>query len=248
MVSNDGVTLFLVFLVLFAFCLFGFVGLSGSVKQPRVEEPASQPQHQPGSGSPPENPHPFWLPPRFVMVDLETTGLRAETHRITQVGAIKVHVKGFDGNRVDCDLDTFTSYVYPEKGARITAEITQLTGITRDILKKQGRPLADVLTDLHAFCEGLPMVAFNAEFDRAFLAYECARSGVPYRLAEFECALKVARSGLPRLSSYRLQYLCEVMKIANDKPHDALHDAKAALEVYLFAKTLQAAQVHGHAT
>src|SRR5207248_573308 len=100
------------------------------------------------------------VPPRFVVFDLETTGLNPKRHEIIEVGAIRV-------NR-DADLhDTFQVFVKPLK--RISKRITQINGISQDMVDLDGEPLETVLRDFAAFIGDLPLVSFNAEFDMAFL-------------------------------------------------------------------------------
>jgi len=56
---------------------------------------------------------------KYVIVDVETTGLKAGPEKITEIAAV-LH----DGHRV---IDSFSSLVNPEK--KIPYRITQLTGI-----------------------------------------------------------------------------------------------------------------------
>lgn len=162
------------------------------------------------------------LPPRFVIVDLETTGLHPDRHEIIEIGAIKVDRDG--------DLHaTFQSLIIPQK--RISSKITELTGLDRKALLRDGSALGEVLPQLIEFCEGLPMVAFNASFDRGFLEAACATHG--HRLeCEWTCALELSRKAWPNRQSYRLSAIARDGGLDLEDEHRAIGDCKRTLIIY----------------
>ena len=90
----------------------------------------------------------------FVVFDLETTGLKPEQCEIIEVGAVKM--------RTDKCWSVFQTFV--NDGGMIPARITELTGITTDMLA--GAPdTREVLTAFAAFTQGCVLVGHNAEFD-----------------------------------------------------------------------------------
>jgi hypothetical protein len=101
------------------------------------------------------------VPERFVVFDLETTGLDPASHEIIEIGAIKVH-------RDSARHDGFQCLVKPKK--RISKRITQINGISQQMVYEQGEPLDTVLKDFAEFIENLPLVSFNAEFIWVFYA------------------------------------------------------------------------------
>ena len=164
------------------------------------------------------------LPPRFIVLDLETTGLRADRHEIIEIGAIKFNC----GEEVH---STFNTLVLPNK--RISSKVTELTGLDRSVLKRDGRPLSEVIPQLLDFCEDLPIVAFNAGFDRSFIEAACAGLGLTSPSRSWICALESSRLAWPGRSSYRLSALCQDGGIALDDEHRALADCQRALQVYV---------------
>lgn len=100
------------------------------------------------------------LPPRFVVLDLETTGLDPVRNEIIEIGAIRV-------NRDSGIHDTFRTLVKPVR--HIPKNITQINGISQEMVDSEGMPLEQAIKEFAAFIGDLPLVTFNADFDMAFL-------------------------------------------------------------------------------
>jgi DNA polymerase III subunit epsilon len=168
------------------------------------------------------------LPERFIVFDFETTGLSPQKHEIIEIGAIRV-------NR-DSDLhDTFSTLVIPE--GRITAKITQITGINRDMVKVDGLPLVDAIEQFREFVGTYPMVAFNCPFDRDFLHAACGRvKGEPFT-NDFHCALQLARRAWPGRNSYKLSAICADagIRAQSGAAHRALPDCELAMRTFIAA-------------
>jgi DNA polymerase III epsilon subunit family exonuclease len=166
------------------------------------------------------------LPERFVIFDLETTGLKAEQHEIIEIGAIRV-------NR-DSDMhDTFQTLVVPKK--RISKRITELTGIDRQMIDKDGTPLEEALEAFFEFSGDLPMIAYNAEFDEAFLRSACQQTQIPFPSNEICCALKMARRSWKDRKSYKLADIAKDGGLSLNDNHRALGDCRRTLTVYVAA-------------
>ena len=95
----------------------------------------------------------------YVVFDLETTGLKAsEGDSIIEIGAVKIK-KG-------TIIDKFDIFIKPLQS--ISEEITNITGITNDMVKNA----VDEETGVKEFMKwvgDLPMVAHNARFDLSFM-------------------------------------------------------------------------------
>ena len=165
------------------------------------------------------------LPERFVVFDLETTGLDWSKHEIIEIGAIRV-------NRDSTNHDTFQALVRPTR--KVPKKITELTGITQEMLEADGDPIAKTLREFLEFAGGLPLVSFNAEFDMSFLAKAAQQAGVVVS-NEVSCALIMARRAWPGRQSYRLADLARDGNLGNDGAHRALEDCKRTLVVYVAA-------------
>lgn len=165
------------------------------------------------------------LPPRFVVLDLETTGLDPAQHEILEIGAIRV-------NR-DSDVhQTYCALVKPMK--RIPKKITEITGISQDMVDSEGDPLEKAIREFATFIEDLPLVSFNAEFDMAFLENAAKQNSLVIG-NPVSCALKMARRAWPGRKSYKLRDLAKDGGLSDEGTHRALGDCKRALIVYTAA-------------
>src|SRR5947209_6890041 len=100
----------------------------------------------------------------FVVVDLETTGLRPGSSRICEIGAVRV--RGFEL------AEEFELLVDP--GVPLAAAISALTGLHDAELRGQPHPSIAVRRFLE-FAGDAVLVAHNARFDLAFIDRETER-------------------------------------------------------------------------
>jgi DNA polymerase III subunit epsilon len=149
----------------------------------------------------------------FVVVDVETTGLKAVSERVIEVAAVRIR----DGEVID----EFATLVDPGREVRKT-EIHKIT--TADV---QGAPTwKQIVPTLLSYLSGAVMVCHYAEFDHAFLSREFSRVGIDIGAIPTLCTLLAARSQLA-LRNYKLAPLVErVTGIRPDLKHTALDDAR----------------------
>ena len=166
------------------------------------------------------------LLPRFAVVDIETSGLSTRRHRILQIAVVRVEV-GAEGAVVVDEWSSLVKLRWPWQrvGPR------RVHGIDRRALR--GAPsAADVLRQLGERLDGAVFTAHNVAFDWAFIRSAARRAGVSLPEVERLCTLQLSRRLDPdRAMSHRLADLCLRYSIANDRPHDALFDARATAEV-----------------
>lgn len=156
--------------------------------------------------------------PRFAVVDIETSGLSTRRHRILQVAVVTV-----EAGRVVDEWASLVKLRWPLQrvGPR------RVHGITRKRLR--GAPSQrEVLQALATRLDGSVFTAHNVSFDWAFLERAARKARVDLEPAGRLCTLRMSRSLDPdRRLPHRLADVCERYGIANDRPHDALHDAQA---------------------
>lgn len=165
----------------------------------------------------------LWLD-SWVVLDVETTGLQAQTDRI-----IEIAMRKYEDDKV---TDTFTSLVNP--GMILPQKIVQLTGITdRDLRKAPKFP--EITWRVANFIGGLPVVAHNARFDVEFLLNEWARAGLTRDITYID-TVKLAREVFPGMENYKLATLIERLNLLDHaQEHRALSDVDAAGKLYLMS-------------
>jgi DNA polymerase III epsilon subunit family exonuclease len=168
------------------------------------------------------------VPERFIVFDLETTGLDPTRHEIIEIGAIRVQVN----SEVH---DSFQTLVKPLK--RIPKAITRINGISQEMVDQEGEPLEIALTEFVEFIGDLPLVSYNAEFDMGFLLNATDRHNIAIK-NEVSCALKMARRAWPGLKSYRLCDIAKMGNLSDEDTHRALGDCKRTILIYTAAASI----------
>jgi len=162
------------------------------------------------------------LPEQFVVFDLETTGLRADSHEIIEIGAVRV-------NRDSANHETFQVLVKPRK--KVPKKITEITGISQQMVEQDGVALEQAVAEFQEFAGDLRLVAYNAAFDMAFLRNAAARCGKEVR-NPVSCALHMARRAWPSRQSYRLTDMAKGAGKSTSGAHRALNDCALTMGVY----------------
>lgn len=162
---------------------------------------------------------------KFVVVDIETSHFHPDKGAmIIEIGAVKI-----ENGKV---VDEFVSLINPER--KITDKITEITGITNDMLTNQPT-YKEVLPSFHNFCKGCVMVAHNSSFDwNRFLLHFYGKVGI-YPKNPIIDTLRLAKKYFPKnKNGYKLQSLCELTGVVNKDGHRALSDARATAEIFLY--------------
>lgn len=161
----------------------------------------------------------------LIVLDIETTGISPEYHRITEIGAIKV----VD----DVIVDTYSQLINPE--SIVTEEITRITGLTNAMLDSQPT-LDEVYPEFLRFCEDYPILGHNIIFDFSFLKHHGNSLGYRFEKNGLD-TYPLAHRFLPDLKSKSLTSIIAYMGIERELAHRAYHDAKATYEVFYKFKT-----------
>ncbi|WP_233266743.1 DEDD exonuclease domain-containing protein [Tomitella fengzijianii] len=158
----------------------------------------------------------------FVVVDMETTGGRAGTDAVTEIGAVKVR----GGER----LGEFATLIDP--GRPIPPFITRLTGIS-DAMVAGAPPMSAVLPPFLEFARGAVLVAHNARFDIGFLKAAAAAADTAWPQFPVLCTVRLARRVLGRdeAPSAKLSALARFFDVSTPPTHRALDDARATVDV-----------------
>ena len=157
----------------------------------------------------------------FAVIDLETSGLRAETDSILQVAVVHLD---WEGRR----LGEWTSFVRPPRRWKSPLGPVEIHGIRRH--QVLFAPTLDtVMQTVVALTRGCVLVAHNAAFDLGFLRAAATRTGVSLAHTGTVCTLQLARAlGDRGQTNNKLVSLCAEFGVDPGRAHHALHDARAA--------------------
>ncbi|QHE52494.1 ATP-dependent DNA helicase DinG [Pontibacillus sp. HMF3514] len=161
--------------------------------------------------------------PKFVVVDLETTGHTPKKgDKIIEVGMVTIE----DGEIVH----QFHSMVNPEQP--IPSFISQLTGIEdQDV---QDAPLFDEIVDeIVHLCQDAYFVAHHVQFDLGFLNHAIQETtGKSLDIPVID-TVELGRIMIPQAPGYKLAQLAEYLDVAHENPHRALADAYVTANILL---------------
>nr|QGT51178.1 DNA polymerase III PolC-type [uncultured Firmicutes bacterium] len=157
----------------------------------------------------------------YVVFDIETTGLSAETDMITEFGAVLVE------NGVV--KDTFAQLVNPQRP--IPPKITELTGIS-DAMVADKPTIEEVLPKFLEFCADHTVVAHNAKFDTGFVRVLAARQNLPFENKILD-TLAISRELYPDVRSHKLDVIAKRLDISLDNHHRAVDDATATALIFI---------------
>lgn len=156
----------------------------------------------------------------FVVFDVETTGLDADTCEIIEIGACKI-----ENGKI---TQKFQTLVKPKRP--ISELITNLTGINNKMVFN-APIIEDVIKDFHYFCENTILVGYNVGFDIKFVQNAGKPEGCMFS-NEIEDAMAIAREKL-RLGNYKLKTVVKELNIKLDNAHRAYNDALATAKAFL---------------
>jgi DNA polymerase-3 subunit epsilon len=159
----------------------------------------------------------------YVVVDLETTGLRPGESGICEIGAVRL--RGFE---VEAEFETLV-----DPGLPIAPGAAAVTGLRDEQLRGAPSPTEAVGSFL-AFAGDGVLVAHNARFDLAFLDRETERLTGSRIGSTVVDTVRLARTLLAgRVPSFGLAQLAWFLGTAERPCHRALPDARATGELLL---------------
>jgi DNA polymerase III epsilon subunit-like protein len=178
----------------------------------------------------------------LIFVDTETTGWKDSD--IIELGAISVAPFETDSINVtdpqallalgvDVRMEHFWELIDPGDDVQISPFAVGIHGITREMLKRHGRPAAETLGHFREWVHHLSpkhLVAHNAAFDKGMLQGDFAKHGIAYDLPDFLCTVKMAKV-LPVINR-KLGTLAEYFGCANQQAHRSITDAEVCAFAY----------------
>ena len=160
---------------------------------------------------------------RLVFFDTETSGLDTQNDDIIQIAAVEI-INGNIGSK-------FNVYINTEKDL---SESSKIHHISNSFLKKNGMSITEGLLLFNNFVKGSPLVAHNLNFDKFMLINNLKRNNL---FSEFNFpdkmfdTIDIIKRILPKLHSYKLSYLVNLLNINFKNTHNAIDDVNATIEV-----------------
>ncbi|MDO4322776.1 MAG: 3'-5' exonuclease [Lachnospiraceae bacterium] len=156
----------------------------------------------------------------YVAFDLETTGLRPKYDKILEIGAVKV----------ECGEVTGTYETFIDSGAEIPPRITELTGITQEMVA--GSPgIREAVEGFLDFSGDSVLLGHNIQFDYSFMKRNVVNLGGTYERRGLD-TLSISRLCLPQLPGKSLDKMAAHYGIPQEQHHRALDDALTAARLY----------------
>ena len=157
----------------------------------------------------------------FICFDIETTGLSAARDKSTEIGAVKVE------NGVI--TDTFSTFANPEMP--IPQKITQLTGITDDMVK-DAPSQSEAVSAFLEFAGDNVLVAHNAPFDTSFIAKACEDMGREYNYTSID-TVAISRAILTDIKNCKLDTVAKFLRLGDFNHHRATDDAEMLARIFI---------------
>ncbi|WP_265487247.1 PolC-type DNA polymerase III [Lactobacillus sp. PV012] len=152
-----------------------------------------------------------------VCIDIETTGLDPEKDELIEIAAVRRNKTG--------EIIKFQRYIKIDQ--IVSSKISQLTGITNEILNKSGSNLDNALTDLEEFIGDNLIMGYNIRFDLEFLRFGFIKMGKKMFNNKSRDLLRLIKRKNKFMSNYHLNSVLDKYNIINENPHTAAGDARA---------------------
>jgi DNA polymerase III epsilon subunit family exonuclease len=158
----------------------------------------------------------------FSILDVETTGLFPDSgDRVVEVGVVKV--------RGGAIVDSFNSLINPERP--ISPGAFYVNRISPQMVTDAPK-FFEIAPQLLEFLDSSVLAAYNSPFDMSFIETEFRLAGV--RLPEFVVidVLKLARTLLPGIKSYKQGNVAAALSINTNTLHRALEDVIITSQIF----------------
>jgi DNA polymerase-3 subunit epsilon len=161
-----------------------------------------------------------------VVVDVETSGLRPNAHRVLSVAALSLREDG----SVEREFSTLVN-------ADCDPGPVHIHNLTRERLADAPR-FTDIAGDLADILDGGVLVAHNASFDYGFLDAEFRRAGRSIPAGQRLCTLALSRRLELDVPNFQLSTLAQHWQVQQLQAHDAYDDARVLSEVFVRSATM----------
>lgn len=159
----------------------------------------------------------------WAFLDIETTGLSPERDEIIEIAVLVA-------NEAEVKL-SWSVLIKTE--VTVPAMITELTGITSEMICNGNMDIICALKHLAEIIKGRTVVCYNKKFDISFLETTYRKNGLSCPIGKVIDVLSLARKRVRDVQNYKLGSLAEYFGIEYEKQHRALADCEVLHEVFL---------------
>lgn len=164
----------------------------------------------------------------YLVIDIETDGLDANKDNIIEIGAIKIQAD---------KTEEFSKLINIE--GPIPSNITDLTGISKELLESEGKGLSEILIEFIDFIDDFDLVGYNINFDISFINKSLINLGIkPIKNKTYDL-MKYVKKEKKFLPNYKLSRVLKEYGIEAELPHRALEDARLIYQLSLKVKKFQ---------
>ena len=161
----------------------------------------------------------------LLVLDTETTGFAPRRDEVIELAMLRLTPDGGE--------ESYDEFIRLSPGRELPARITELTGITEDMLRLgvSKASAARALADMLGKGERTLVCAYNAQFDLVFLYYLLDAYGLAgaLRAVKFLDAMTVYRDRRPY--PHRLADAVEAYSLSAQNTHRAIDDTRATCEL-----------------
>ncbi|MFR6221246.1 MAG: exonuclease domain-containing protein, partial [Anaerococcus sp.] len=158
---------------------------------------------------------------RFIVFDLETTGLSKYIDKITEIGAVKI-----ENGEI---IEVFNELVNPEK--MIPQKVVELTGITNEMVMDKPK-IDEVLPRFLEFSKDSYFVGQNTDFDIGFITEACQKLSYKFEPVYLD-TLPMARAVFPYMGRFSLDKLAKKLAVGPFNHHRASDDAMTTAKIFI---------------
>lgn len=158
----------------------------------------------------------------YVVVDVETTGLDYDKDRIVEVALLKVRESEI--------VEQFQCFI--KSGVVFQVDPERLTGITNDIIEKQGISEEAAFKKISEFVGNDLVIGYDVQFHVNFIQKLAKRVKKDIVIKKTRDILHMARRELDDLENYRLETVAEYFSLNAGNVHRALINCILAHRIY----------------
>ncbi|MEA4854194.1 MAG: type I-E CRISPR-associated endoribonuclease Cas2e [Christensenella sp.] len=162
------------------------------------------------------------FPHSYVVVDVETTGLSVFADSLIEVGAIKIES--------DIVIEKYSALVFQK--TPLPENIINLTGITNEVLQKNGVDEKTAISGLIDFSSDAVIVCHNARFDYGFIRAACKHNDLALFSNNSIDTADIARKSALDVENYKLSTLASYFLIQTKTQHRSIDDCITTKQLY----------------